>query len=109
MLERYDGKHYTGYHYANDIEIAKVSFLRSESYRSFFDFVDCSGGIFVHRWGCPIRSMAVWALLPKSKVPGLNFGPQAAQVTAMPRLPTKRGHVGAAPRADRFIRTPEVS
>ena len=76
MLERYDGKHYTGYHYANDIEIAKVSFLRSESYRSFFDFVDCSGGIFVHRWGCPIRSMAVWALLPKSKVPGTQ--PRAA-------------------------------
>ena len=59
---------YTGAHYNNDVEIASLGFMRSEGVRSFFEFIDCAGGIFVYRWGCPVRSMAVWALLPESKV-----------------------------------------
>jgi hypothetical protein len=68
MLKRHNGTHYTGSIFNMDIEIFKLSFLRSESFRSFFHYIDCSGGIFVHRWANPIRSLAVWALLPESKV-----------------------------------------
>jgi len=68
MLKRHDGMRYTGAHYNNDVEIASLGFMRSEGVRSFFEHIDCSGGIFIYRWGCPVRSMAVWALLPESKV-----------------------------------------
>ena len=68
MLKRYNGTHYTGSVFNMDIEIFRLSFLRSETFRSFFDAIDCSGGIFVHRWANPIRSLAVWALLPESVV-----------------------------------------
>ena len=68
MLAQHNGTHYNGAHYIDDLQIASLSFLRSEPYRSLLNFIDCSGGIFVHRWGCPIRALAVWALLPESKV-----------------------------------------
>ena len=68
LLARCEGGWYSGAHYNNDVEVAKLSFVRSEGFRSLFAAIDCSGGILTHRWGCPVRSLAVWALLPDSKV-----------------------------------------
>ena len=52
-----------------NFEITSLAFWKSQAYRDFFDFVDQSNGIYMHRWGdAPIHLLAVALLLPEDKV-----------------------------------------
>ncbi len=106
MLKRHNGTHYTGAVFNMDVEIFSLSFLRSETFRSFFAAIDCSGGIFVHRWANPIRSLAVWALLPESKVRTVAVLTACAAAPAgLTQFDTR---LGDAPYSDCVLRAPVV-
>jgi alpha 1,2-mannosyltransferase len=54
-----------GCHYWNNFEITRLDFFRSETYQSYFRYLDKSGGFFYERWGdAPVRT---WALMLLSR------------------------------------------
>ncbi|KAL4424390.1 hypothetical protein ABPG77_005633 [Micractinium sp. CCAP 211/92] len=62
-------RQYTGCHFWSNFEIGRLSFFRSEAYRSFFEHLDDAGGFFYERWGdAPVHTLAAAALLDRSQV-----------------------------------------
>lgn len=45
------GQSYNLCHYWSNFEIGSLDFYRSEAYRSYFKYLDDSGGFFYERWG----------------------------------------------------------
>ena len=63
-----DGQWNRNMYYTN-FEITSLAFWRSPAYRDFFDHIDKSNGIYMHRWGdAPIHLLAVALLLPEDRV-----------------------------------------
>ncbi|GAA5837036.1 hypothetical protein JCM11251_004480 [Rhodosporidiobolus azoricus] len=53
------GKDYNLCHFWSNFEIAALDLWRSPAYRTYFDFLDKSGGFFYERWGdAPVHSIA---------------------------------------------------
>ncbi|KAL6941595.1 alpha 1,2-mannosyltransferase 2.4.1 [Hanseniaspora osmophila] len=64
-----DGDTYNLCHFWSNFEVANLNFWRSEQYKSYFEFLDQSGGFFYERWGdAPVHSIAVALFLPKTSV-----------------------------------------
>lgn len=60
---------YNGCHFWSNFEIASFDFWRSPIYRSYFNWLDKSGGFFYERWGdAPVHSLALSLFLDKSKI-----------------------------------------
>jgi alpha 1,2-mannosyltransferase len=52
-----------------NFEISSLAFWRSPEYLDFFEHIDKSNGIYMHRWGdAPIHLLAVALLLPEARV-----------------------------------------
>jgi alpha 1,2-mannosyltransferase len=63
------GESYNSCHYWSNFEIANFSFLRSEAYSKFFEYLDASGGFFYERWGdAPVHSIAASLLLRPDQI-----------------------------------------
>merc|ERR1712216_577463 len=57
-----------------DIEILKLDWIRGEQYQDFFQYMDSTGGFWIHRWGNnPFRTFAVALLLEYSDVKSLDM------------------------------------
>ncbi len=55
--------------YYTNFEISSLAFWRSAEYLDFFEHIDKSHGIYMHRWGdAPIHLLAVALLLPEDRV-----------------------------------------
>ena len=71
------GKTFNLCHFWTNFEVVSLDFYRSEAYRSYFDYLDKSGGFFYERWGdAPVHSIAAALFLKKSEVhffDGLGF------------------------------------
>jgi hypothetical protein len=53
----------------NNFEVADLRFLRGEKYQHWFNAVDKSGNIYLHRWGdAPIRFLGLSMYLEESKI-----------------------------------------
>lgn len=64
-----NGINYNLCHFWSNFEIGKLDFLRSKTYRSYFDHLDKSGGFFYERWGdAPVHSIAVSLFLNKDQL-----------------------------------------
>ncbi|KAG0675593.1 alpha-1,2-mannosyltransferase KRE2 [Pichia californica] len=64
-----NGETYNLCHFWSNFEIGKLEFLRSKTYRSYFDYLDKSGGFFYERWGdAPIHTIAAALFLDKEKI-----------------------------------------
>jgi Glycolipid 2-alpha-mannosyltransferase len=62
-----------GLMYYTNFEIGKFTFFRGEEYKNFFDKIDKSGGIYIHRWGdAPIKYIGVNLFANKSKIIPIN-------------------------------------
>lgn len=60
-------------HFWNNFEIANMDFFRSPTYRSFFDYIDSTGGFFYSRYGdAVIHSIAVSLFMDREKVHWFN-------------------------------------
>ena len=70
-----DGKQWndTPMCFATNCFLARLSWFRSESYTSYFDALDETGGFYAYRWGdACVHMLAAAALLPKSEVLSLR-------------------------------------
>lgn len=57
----------------SNFEIADLDFFRSETYETYFDFLDSTGNFYYERWGdAPVHSIAVALFLPKDQVHFFN-------------------------------------
>jgi hypothetical protein len=55
--------------YPTHFEIIDFQWFKSDSYRTFFNFIDTSGNIFIKRWGdAPIRYQGVKSLVPEDRI-----------------------------------------
>ncbi|AMD20789.1 HDR047Cp [Eremothecium sinecaudum] len=64
-----NGFSYNGCHFWSNFEIASLDFWRSDAYRTYFDFLDKSGGFFYERWGdAPVHSIAASLFLDKEEL-----------------------------------------
>ncbi|KAG0186190.1 alpha 1,2-mannosyltransferase 2.4.1 [Apophysomyces sp. BC1034] len=60
-------------HIWNNFELVDMSFLKSSSYNSYFEYLDRSGGFFYERWGdAPIRTMAAAMFLQRNQIHFFN-------------------------------------
>ncbi|KAJ1674517.1 hypothetical protein EV182_003121 [Spiromyces aspiralis] len=56
-------------HFWSNFEIVDLSLYRSEAYRSYFDYLDKSGGFFYERWGdAPVHSIAASMFLSRDEI-----------------------------------------
>ncbi|PWZ00450.1 glycosyl transferase [Testicularia cyperi] len=63
-----NGRGYNKCHWWSNFEIASMSWMRGEAYRSFFNHLDEVGGFFYERWGdAPVHSIGASLLLDKSE------------------------------------------
>ena len=63
---------YGGYNmliFWNNFEVSRTDLWRSEAYRSYFEYLDRTGGVMLRRWGdAPIRTLALAALFPQARL-----------------------------------------
>lgn len=53
----------------SNFEIASLSWLRSEAYTKYFEFLDQAGGFFYERWGdAPVHSIAASLMLSRDEI-----------------------------------------
>lgn len=67
-------RQYTGCHFWSNFEIGRLSFFRSEAYRSFFEHLDDAGGFFYERWVA--RQAAAQRAQGLCKAPHADMGVQ---------------------------------
>lgn len=64
-----EGETYNLCHFWSNFEIASLSWLRSQAYLDYFNYLDRAGGFFYERWGdAPVHSIAAALMLKKSEV-----------------------------------------
>lgn len=64
-----EGDSYNLCHFWSNFEVGDLDFWRSDAYRTFFDYLDRSGGFFYERWGdAPVHSIAAALLLDKDEI-----------------------------------------
>ncbi|KAI6040165.1 alpha-1,2-mannosyltransferase [Pisolithus marmoratus] len=64
-----EGAHYNLCHFWSNFEIADMDFWRSDTYMTFFEFLDSKGGFYYERWGdAPVHSIAASLFLPKDAI-----------------------------------------
>ncbi|KAI9279595.1 nucleotide-diphospho-sugar transferase [Sporodiniella umbellata] len=62
------GESYNLCHFWSNFEIADLSWLRSQAYIDYFNYLDKAGGFFYERWGdAPVHSIAAALMLKKSE------------------------------------------
>ncbi|KAJ8653429.1 hypothetical protein O0I10_010865 [Lichtheimia ornata] len=63
------GETYNLCHFWSNFEIGSLSWLRSQKYMDYFNYLDKAGGFFYERWGdAPVHSIAVALMLKQSEV-----------------------------------------
>jgi alpha 1,2-mannosyltransferase len=63
------GTNYNLCHFWSNFEIGDMDFWRGETYKSFFEFLDETGGFYYERWGdAPVHSIAAALFLPRSSI-----------------------------------------
>ncbi|BDA47839.1 Glycolipid 2-alpha-mannosyltransferase 2 [Coccomyxa sp. Obi] len=56
-------------HFWSNFELGDLNFFRSEAYKSYFDYLDRTGGFFFERWGdAPVHSLAAAMFLNSTEV-----------------------------------------
>ncbi|KAI8370720.1 nucleotide-diphospho-sugar transferase [Radiomyces spectabilis] len=56
-------------HFWSNFEIMDLSFIKSPSYRRFFEFLDGTGNFFYQRWGdAPVRTVAAALFLKREQI-----------------------------------------
>lgn len=67
--DKFEDEEYNLCHFWTNFEIARVDLFKSETYQSYFNYLENSGGFYRERWGdAPVHSLAVAMMLQKEEI-----------------------------------------